>query len=147
MIRAVNGSEPWRQINSLMKNKIWTLVNKSHGMKLVGCRWIYKRKEGIPGVEQVRYEARLVAKGFTQKEGIDNTEIFSPVVKQTSIRLIIALVVEFDLELEQMDVTTSFLHGELEAVIYMKQPEGFEVENDEYVLKKSLYGMKHAPRH
>lgn len=77
-----------------------------------------------------------VAKGFTQREGIDYTEVFSPVVKQTSIRIVISLVAQYDLELQQMDVTTSFLHGELDETIYMKQPEGFEEGWDKVCLLK-----------
>ena len=67
-----------------------------------------------------QYKARLVAKGYAQKEGINYNEIFSPVVKHTSIRMLLAIVAQFDLELEQMDAKTPFLHGELEKKIYMK---------------------------
>ena len=66
----------------------------------------------------------LVAKGYAQKEGINN-KIFSPVVKRTSIRILLTIVVQFDLELEQMDVKTAFLYSELEEKIYMKQSEGY----------------------
>ena len=96
-----------------------------------------------------KFKARLVVKGFTQV-GVDYTEIFSLVVKYTTIRIIFALVAQFNWELEQMDVKTTFLHGELEETIYMKQPEGFEIHNkgSECVclLKKSLYGLKQSPR-
>ncbi|KAH9779242.1 hypothetical protein KPL71_007654 [Citrus sinensis] len=77
-------------------------------------------------VEDSRYKARLMARGFTQKEGIDFNEIFSPVVKHSSIRTMLAMVALFDLELEQIDVKTAFLHGNLEEKILMSQPEGFE---------------------
>ena len=72
-----------------------------------------------------QYKERLVARGYAQKEGIDYNEIFSPVVKYTSIWILLAIVAQFDLELEQMDVKTSFLYGELEEMIYMKQHEGY----------------------
>ena len=91
----------------------------------------------------------MVAKGFAQKEGIDYNEIFSPVVKHTSIRLMLAIVAQFDLELEQMDVRTTFLHGELEEQIYMRQPEGYIQKGQEgmvCLLRKSLYGLKQSPR-
>ncbi|KAH9793742.1 Integrase catalytic domain-containing protein [Citrus sinensis] len=78
-----------------------------------------------------RYKARLVAKGFAQKEGIDYNEVFSPVVKHTSIRILLALVAEYELELAQLDVKTTFLHGDLEEEIYMIQPCGFRVAGKE----------------
>ena len=70
-------------------------------------------------MEQARYKARLVAKGFTQKERIDFHEVFSPVVKNSFIKILLALVAQLDLELEQLDVKTVLLHGELEARIFM----------------------------
>ena len=72
-----------------------------------------------------KYKARLVAKGYSQVEGIDFGEIFSPVAKMTSIRFLLSLATAFDLEVEQMDVKTTFLHGDLNEEIYMKQPKGF----------------------
>ena len=136
------------EMDSLMKNNTWILVDKPENKKLVDCKWIFKKKEGITGIGSTRYKARLVAKGFTQKEGIDFNEIFSPVVKQASIRAIMAKAVTFDLEVDQMDVKTTFLHGNLEETIYMKQPRGFESSNANQVclLKKSLYGLRQAPR-
>ena len=90
-----------------------------------------------------------MVKGFAQKKGIDFDEIFSPVVKMTSIRTILSLVAAEDLHLEQLDVKTAFLHGDLEEEIYMQQPQGYEVKGKEKLvcrLKKSLYGLKQAPR-
>ena len=102
-------SEKWlvameEEIESLHKNKTWELCHKPENKKILGCKWIYKRKEGIPGVEQPRWKARLVVKGFHQKEGVDFNEIFSLVVRHTFIRFILGLVAQQDLELEQMDV-------------------------------------------
>ncbi|KAH9697399.1 hypothetical protein KPL71_023589 [Citrus sinensis] len=137
------------EIDSLVRNQTWILVPNPGNRKIVSCKWIFKKKEGIPGVEDSRYKARLVARGFTQKEGIDFNEIFSPVVKHSSIRILLAMVALFDLELEQMDVKTAFLHGNLEEKILMSQPEGFEEQgHEEYVclLKRSLYGLKQSPR-
>ena len=137
------------EIDSLAKNNTWLVVDKPGRKKIVGCKWIFKYKEGIPGVEPPRFKARLVAKGFTQIEGIDYNEIFSPVVKHVSIRLLLSMVVNCDMELEQLDVKTTFLHGTLDEEIYMSQPEGFIRKGDESkvcLLKKSLYGLKQSPR-
>ena len=101
------------------------------------------------GVEPHRFKARLVVKGFTQREGIDFNELFSPVLKHNFIWALLALVTFHDYELVQLDVKTAFLHGELEEEIYMSQPEGFKVlgrEDQVCQLKKSLYGLKQSPR-
>ncbi|CAM8970182.1 unnamed protein product [Rhodiola kirilowii] len=137
------------EMDSFMKNETWDLVDRPKGQKLVGCKWIYKKKEGIPDVEKPRLKGRLPAKGFTQREGIEFAEIFSPVVKHSAIRVVLSMVAEFDLELEQLDVKTAFLHGKLDEEIYMTQPDGFTVGNTEEkvcLLKKSLYGLKQSPR-
>lgn len=115
----------------------------------MGCKWIFKKKDGIPGVEKERYKARLVAQGFSQTPGIDFNEVFPPVVKHSSIRLMLAMVAKYDLELEQLDVKTAFLHGKLEETIYMRQPEGYAEkwnEGNVCLLQKSLYGLKQSPR-
>jgi len=98
------------EILSLEKNQTWKLVSLPKNQKVVGSKWVFKKKEGIPGVEAPRYKERLVAKGFTQLEEIDYNEIFSPVVKHCSIRVLMAIVNMYDLELEHMDVNTAFLH-------------------------------------
>ncbi|GJW92213.1 transposable element [Tanacetum coccineum] len=137
------------EIESLHKNNTWALVKLPEGRKVVGCKWVFKKKTGLSGSDNIRFKARLVAKGFSQKEGIDYNEIFSPVVRHTSIRVLLSLVAHHDLELEQLDVKTAFLHGDLEEEIYMSQPEGFVVQGKEdYVCKirKSLYGLKQSPK-
>ncbi|RVW33033.1 Retrovirus-related Pol polyprotein from transposon TNT 1-94 [Vitis vinifera] len=118
-------------------------------VKPVDCKWLFKIKDGISEDEPPKYKSRLVAKGFSQKEGIDYNEVFSPVVKHKSIRVLLAMVSVFNLELDQLDVKTAFLHGNLEEEIYMRQPEGFvDSEKSDHVcfLKKSLYGLKQSPR-
>lgn len=137
------------EMNSLRINQTWVLITKPKNKRLVQCKWLYKIKDGIDSNDPPRYKARLVAKGFTQKEGVDYKEIFSPVVKFKTIRIMLALVVQHDLELEQLDVTTAFLYGELDEDIIMAQPEGFvdkKFPDKVCLLKKSLYGLKQSPR-
>lgn len=96
--------------------------------------------EGVSSAEQPRFKARLVAKGFTQKKEMDFKEVFSPVVMHSSIRVLLAITASLDLELDQMDVKTTFLHGNLDEEIFMSQPEGFIEEGTEgkvCLLKKS----------
>lgn len=96
-----------------------------------------------------KYKARLVVKGFRQKEGLDYFDTYSPVTRITSIRMLIALAAVYGLEIHQMDVKTTFLNGELEEEIYIEQPEGFVVPGKEKKvckLIKSLYGLKQAPK-
>ena len=132
------------EMDSLDKNEAWKLVRLPARIKFIGSKWIFKNKLNADGKVD-KYKARLVAKGYSQVEGIDFGEIFSPVAKLTSIRFLLSIAAAFDLEVEQMDVKTAFLHGDLEEEIYMKQPEGFIVKGkNELVckLKKSLYGTK-----
>jgi len=89
------------------------------GKRVISCKWIFKRKEGIPSVESIRNKARFVVRGSDQEEGIEFNEVFSPVVCHTSIRILLALVTLYDLELEQLDMKTAFLHGNLEEEIYI----------------------------
>ncbi|GKC45238.1 retrovirus-related pol polyprotein from transposon TNT 1-94, partial [Tanacetum coccineum] len=136
------------EIEALHKNKTWELVPLPGGRKPIGNKWVYKIKRN--GDDQVeRYRARLVVKGYAQKEGIDFNEIFSLVVRMTTIRVVLAMCVAYDLHLEQLHVKTLFLHGNLEEEIYMLQPEGFKQKGKENLvcrLNKSLYGLKQAPR-
>ena len=95
------------------------------GKKAFHNKWVYRIKNKHDGSK--RYNARLVVKGFQQKEGIDFTKIFSPVVKMSTIRLVLRMVATENLHLEQLDVKTVFLHGDLEEDLYMIQQEGFIV--------------------
>ncbi|KAL5762397.1 hypothetical protein ACOSP7_018661 [Xanthoceras sorbifolium] len=135
------------EMDSLMSNQTWELAELPPGKKALHNKWVFRIKEEHNGNK--RYKARMVVKGFQQKEGIDYNEIFSPVVKLTTIRLVLKIVAAENLHLEQLDVKTVFLHGDLEEEIYMRQPEGFKEAGKENLvcrLKKSLYGLKQAPR-
>jgi len=134
------------EMESMVKNQVWDLVDLLEKAVAIGCKWVYKiKRDAFGNVE--RYKARLVAKGFTQKEGIDYHETFSPVSKNDSFRIIMALVAHFDLELHQMDVKIAFLNGDLEEEVYIKQPEGFDDNTQKACkLNKSIYGLKQASR-
>jgi hypothetical protein len=148
----VEDSSKWElamkdEMKSLISNNTWELAELPVGKKALHNKWVYRVKEEHNGSK--RHKARLVVKGFQQKEGIDYTDIFSPVVKLNTIRSVLSIVAAEGLHLEQLDVKTAFLHGDLDEEIYMQQPEGFSVKEKEKLvcrLTKSLYGLKQAPR-
>ena len=128
------------EMKSLEDNDVWDLEPLPPGRKLVGSKWVYKVKTGGDGLVQ-KHKAKLVAQGFTQKFGTDYDETFCPVIRYESLRVLIALSVQYGLQLHQMDVTTAFLNGILEEEVYMKQPEGYEVQGKEHLvckLKRSI---------
>ena len=98
------------EMQSLHKNQTWGWVELLKGKRAIGCKWVYKKKEAVLEKEGEKFKARLVAKGYSQKLRVDYDEIFSLVVKHTSIRTVLSLVAHFDMELERMDVRTAFLH-------------------------------------
>ena len=128
----------------MTSNRVWDLVKLPNGEKVIGCKQVFKtKKDSLGNID--RYKVRLVAKGFIQKEGIDYIETFSPISKKDSFRVILALVAHFDLELQQMDVKTTFLNGDLEEEVYMKQSKKFSFNDGQHLvckLKKSIYGLK-----
>lgn len=135
------------EYDALIKTRTIVLVDYvPRGRKPVKSRWVFKRKTKPDGSLD-KYKARLVAKGYTQREGIDFTETFAPVVRYESIRTIIAVAAVEDLEMCQFDITTAFLYGDLQEEIFMEQPEGFEDGSSRVCrLIKGLYGLKQAPR-
>ncbi|GJS12170.1 zinc finger, CCHC-type containing protein, partial [Tanacetum coccineum] len=115
---------------------------------VIGCKWIFKRKMKVDGTID-KFKARLVIQGFRQKEGIDNFDTYAPVARITTIRLLLALAAIHNLVIHQMDVKTSFLNGDLDEEVYMKQLEGFVMPGNEHKvckLVKSLYDLKQAPK-
>ena len=125
-------------LNLWNKMKYETLMNYQKVAKQLGCKLVFKTKCDSTGNI-----------GFTQKNGIDYKEIFSLVSIKDSLRIIMALVAHYDLELHQMDAKTTFLNGNLKEEVYMNQPEGFSCKGKEhmlYKLKKSLYGLKQVSR-
>ena len=145
-------SKLWKQamdeeMGSLWANKTYELGPLPHGSRAIAAKWIFKIKRDANGHTE-RYKARLVVKGFMQREGVDFDEVYAPVSKHTTLRTMLSIVAAQDLELRQLDVTTAFLNGELEEDIYMKQPPGYETGGPNTVchLKRALYGLRQAPR-
>ena len=133
----------------LHKNGKWDMVRLPKEKKSIHYKWMFKKKEGTPSVENARYKARLVSKGYIQITSVNFAYVFSLVLKHSSIRDFMGIVAFHDYELEQLDVKTEFLHRELEEDIYMQQQEGFIVSGKEdfvCLLKRSLYGLKLSPR-
>ena len=121
------------EIDSLHDNNVWELVELPLDRQPMGTKWVFKVKKNANGSIE-RCKARLVAQGYSQKEGLDYDETFSPVVRSESVRSEIALASMNGLRLHQMDIATAFLHGGLEEEVYMKQPEGFLVQGQEHLV-------------
>jgi hypothetical protein len=136
------------EINSIRQNDTWTLLELPPDKKAISSRWVYKVKPGSHG-KPSRYKARLVARGFEQKDGIDFLETFTPVVRWETIRILIAIATHLNWPIHQLDVLTAFLNGILKEDVYMYQPLGFIKEGAEHLvckLHKSLYGLRQSPR-
>ena len=126
----------------------WSLVPLPPHKNVVTCKWVYKLKRHSDG-SIARYKARLVARGYLQQYGLDYDETFSPVVKPTTVRLLLALAVQNGWELKQLDVSNAFLHGVLKEEVFMAQPQEYvDPAFPKHVcfLHKALYGLKQAPR-
>jgi hypothetical protein len=114
------------EYQSIIKNKVWEIVPRPKSKDVVSSKWLFKIKHVVDGSIE-KYKARFVARGFSQKEGIDYEETFAPVARYTSIRTIIALAAKMKWKLHQMDMKTAFLNGVIEEEVYIEQPQGFEV--------------------
>jgi hypothetical protein len=129
------------EIEALQQRGVIELVELPHGRKTVKCRWVFDVKS------DGRKRARLVAKGFSQVEGIDYDAIFSPVVRFESVRTMLAVAALEDWYVTALDVKSAFLYGKLDEEIYMEQPEGFKVPGKEHMvlrLRRAIYGLKQA---
>lgn len=144
-------ADNWRramkeEMDSLASNETWSLVSLPKDRKAIDCRWVYKLKRKSDGSID-KYRARLCAKGFLQAKGIDYSDTFSPVIRYDSIRILLALATTYEMDIQQFDVKSAFLHGELAEEIYMKQPEGYNTDSNLVCkLHKSLYGLKQSSR-
>lgn len=127
------------EINSLNKNNTWHIVDTPKDKKVLDVKWVFKRKSDKD------YKARLVVKGFQQKENIEN--VYSPVGKMQTLKILLSYSCKNNLCIEQMDVETAFLNGHVKSEVYVNQPEGYETgDNKVYKLQKALYGLKESPR-
>ncbi|KAL0462954.1 UNVERIFIED_CONTAM: Retrovirus-related Pol polyprotein from transposon TNT 1-94 [Sesamum latifolium] len=118
------------KMDSMGSNQVWTLVDPPKGVRPVGCKWVYKRKLGADG-EVTAFKARLMAKEYTQRLGVNFEETYSPVAVAKSIRILLAIAAWYDYEIRQMDVKMTFLNGFIGEEIYMDQPEGFTTVGEE----------------
>ena len=112
------------ELASMAHNDVWDLVDLPLRCKPIGCKWVFKTRHSPDGKVE-RYKAKLVAKGYSQRDGINYKKTFSSVSTKDVFRVFMALVAHFDLELHQMDVKTTFLNGDLFEEVYMVQPDGF----------------------
>lgn len=152
---AVGGGDAkqWEQsmqdeVNSLTENETWDLVDPPRDRAVLTGKWVYKHKRGLNG-EILRYKSRWVVRGFEQREGLDYNETFASVVKPMSYKLLFAIAAAYDLEIEQMDVKTAFLYGDIDTEVYVEQPQGFGATGQSTKvckLNKALYGLKQSPR-
>ncbi|KAA0035190.1 gag/pol protein [Cucumis melo var. makuwa] len=134
------------EMKSMYFNSVWELLDLPEGVKPIGCKWIYKRKRDSAGKVQT-FKARLVGKGYIQREGVDYEETFSPVAMLKSIRILLYIATFYDYERWQMNVKTAFLNDNLEESIFMSQFEGFITQGQEqkvYKLNLFIYGLKQA---
>ena len=119
------------EINSLQKNDTWKLLELPNRKKAISYKWIFAKKQGCLDGDIVCYKARLIAKGYVQWEDIDCNEVLSSIVKHSAIQILLALVAQYELKLDQLDVKTAFLHSDLEEEIYMSQSMGFKMQTEE----------------
>jgi hypothetical protein len=136
------------ELKAIESNGTWTLVTQPPNHKPIGLKWVYKLKKDTQGAV-VKHKARLVAKGYVQRQGVDYEEVFAPVARLETVRLLLALAAQGDWKVHHMDVKSAFLNGDLTEEVYVEQPIGYEKKGEEekvYKLKKALYGLKQAPR-
>ncbi|KAL4099935.1 hypothetical protein PRIC1_007732 [Phytophthora ramorum] len=136
------------EMKSLEDHNTWELMKMPRDKKAIRCKWVFRIKRD-PNGNIVKLKAQLVAKGYTQRPGIDFTDTFAPVARKESINASLATAAEEDMEAENVDVDTAFLYGDVEEELYMDQPDGFEDQSNpamKCLLKQALYGTKQAAR-
>ncbi|GFY75929.1 retrovirus-related Pol polyprotein from transposon TNT 1-94 [Trichonephila inaurata madagascariensis] len=133
-------------MNSLSENHTWELTDLPVEAKAIPCKWVYRLKTNPDGSID-KYKASLVARGFSQRQSIDNSETYSPIAKLGTIPTVLSIAGEERMHLTQFDVSTAFLYKDLEETIFIQQPEGFKNGSGRVSkLKRSMYGLKQSPR-
>lgn len=146
-------SEHWKEamrveIEQIKKNKTWMFTDLPLGRKPISLKWVYKIKKDTNG-DIVKYKARLEARGYVQKKGIDYDEVFAPVTRMETVRLLLAVAAKQGWQVHHLDVKSAFLNGELMEEVYVSQPVGFENKKEVhkvYRLLKALYGLRQSSR-
>ncbi|KAG9451352.1 hypothetical protein H6P81_011317 [Aristolochia fimbriata] len=136
------------ELHQFERNKVWRLVPRPVHNNIIGTKWIFKNKTDAAG-KIIRNKARLVAQGYTQVEGVDFEETFTPVARLGAIRLMISIACQLKIKLYQMDIKSAFLNGYISEEVFVEQPKGFidpHYPDHVYQLSKALYGLKQAPR-
>jgi hypothetical protein len=144
--------QAWRvvmqeEIDSIQENHTWELTELSRGCRAIGLKWVFKQKKDESGAV-IKNKARLVAKGYVLQAGVDFDEVFAPVARMESVRLVLALAADEGWEVHHMDVKTTFLNGELAKEVYVQQSERFITAGEEHKvlrLRRALYGLRQAP--
>ncbi|KAK0180579.1 hypothetical protein PV327_002946 [Microctonus hyperodae] len=144
---ASSDAKRWKQamqaeIKALEENETWMIIGESEVKRaVIECKWVYKKKRDETG-NISSYKARLVARGF-QQIGSYNNDIYSPVAKLTSVRIFLAYCNNFNFKVNQLDVCSAFLNGDIDDDVYIVLPKGFDKNEGKFAkLKKSLYGLK-----
>jgi hypothetical protein len=148
-----NSDAAWRtamkeELKSIEQNKTWELTALHGGQRPIGLKWVFKLKKDSTG-KIVKHKARLVAKGYVQRKGVDFEEVFAPVARMETVKLILAVAAQLGWQVHHLDVKSAFLNGELQEEVYVCQPPGFEERGQEskvLKLQKALYGLRQAPR-
>jgi hypothetical protein len=134
-----------QEMHTMLERGTWELTELPPSKKHVGLRWVFKIKTNADGSLE-KFKARLVAKGFTHIEGEDFYQIFAPVSDYTTVRMLLAVAAVRKHAIIQLDVKNAFLYGDIDAQIYMKQPEGYHDGTSRVCkLVKALYGLKQSP--
>lgn len=124
------------------------MVELPQNKQKIEVKWVFKIKYK-PNGETTKFKVRLVAKGFLQKPGVDFTDVFAPVARLETVRLVVGITCPKNWEIYQLDVKSAFLNGPLKEEVFVRQPPGFEKKGEEhklYRLNKALYGLRQAPR-